>query len=193
MDSFADDDKLIVMLQKGDVEAFDLIYNKYSGKLYKFGLKYLKSKSDAEELVQSVFIKIWENKKILRKELSFKSYLYTIAYNDICKLFRKRNNLQKFISDALNKNPHSSFLIDDSIDYQLLLGRVKQIIDTLPERQKSIFKKSREEGKTTKEIAAELDLSPGTIDNYISSAIKFIRSRFGNEDLPMLVFLWTFF
>jgi len=85
------DIELVEKLQKGDVEAFDLIYDKYSGKLYSFGLKYLRSNSEAEELVQSVFLKVWENYKNLKKESSFKSYLFTIAYNDICKLFRKRN------------------------------------------------------------------------------------------------------
>ncbi|HOS73382.1 MAG TPA: sigma-70 family RNA polymerase sigma factor, partial [Bacteroidales bacterium] len=98
MDQLREDSELIKKLQKGDVEAFDLIYEKYAGKLYLFGLKYLRTSADAEELVQSVFLKIWENHKQLNKELSFKSYLFTIAYNDICKLFRKRKYMQKFIT-----------------------------------------------------------------------------------------------
>lgn len=187
------DIELVRRLQAGDVEAFDLIYKKYSGKLYSFGLKYLRSTAEAEELVQSVFLKIWENHKHIDKELSFKSYLFTIAYNDICKLFRKRNYLQKFISDTIAENPQFSFEIEEGIDYQSILERIQQIVDKLPERQKTIFLKSRQEGKSTKEIAEEIGLSPGTVDNYISESLKFIRSRLHNGNLPVLLLFSLFF
>jgi len=183
LESVSGDIELAIRLQKGDVEAFDLLYEKYSGKLYLFGLKYLKSSAEAEELVQSVFLKIWENRKRIDKELSFRSFLFTVAYNDICKLFRKRNYLKKFISDTIYENIQSSTRMEESIDFQSVLNRVQQIINKLPERQKEIFIKSKLEGKTTKEIAEELRLSPGTIDNYISETLKFIRSRLCNEDI----------
>ncbi len=187
------DNELVVRLQQGDVDAFDLIYEKYSGKLYAFGLKYLRSTAEAEELVQSVFLKLWETHKQLDNELSFKSYLFTIAYNDICNLFRKRKYLQKFISDSLYENSQSAFKTNEAIDFQSVLERVQQLVDKLPERQKTIFLKSRQEGKTTKEIAREVGLSPGTVDNYISESLKFIRSRLHNENLPVLLLFSLFF
>jgi RNA polymerase sigma factor (sigma-70 family) len=144
---YPDDIELVEKLQKGDIEAFDLLYEKYSGKLYCFGLKYLKSTDEAQELVQSVFLKLWENYKTLKKESSFKSYLFTIAYNDICKLFRKRSYNQKFIDETLYENSQSSSQSEESIDYQSVLTRVRKIIDNLPERQRTIFEKSRFEGK----------------------------------------------
>jgi len=188
LDLINDDIELVRRLQTGDVEAFDLIYEKYSGKLYLFALKYLRSKAEAEELVQSVFLKIWEHRKNLRKESSFKSFLFTIAYNDICKLFRKRSYFQKLISETIASNPESSFGIEEGIEYQSVLDRIRQVINKLPERQKNIFLKSRVEGKTTKEIAEELNLSPGTVDNYISESLKFIRKRLCGEDLSLLLF-----
>jgi RNA polymerase sigma-70 factor (ECF subfamily) len=190
---FPNDYELVERLQKGEVEAFDLIYEKYSCKLYAFGLKYLRSADEAEELVQSVFLKLWENYKILKKESSFKSYLFTIAYNDICKLFRKRNYLQKYISDTLYQNSQSSSKSENSIDYQSILDHVQQIIDKLPEKQKTIFKMSRLDGKSTKEIAKEIGLSPGTIDNYLSNALKFVRNQLDMESLPVLLCLSLFF
>ncbi len=193
MKLFPGDIELVERLQKGDVEAFDLIYEKYSGKLYAFGLKYLKSTEEAEELVQSVFLKLWENYKILKKELSFKSYLFTIAYNDICKLFRKRNYRQKFIDDTLYENSQFSSEIEEGIDYHSVLEQVEQIVNKLPEKQKTIFLKSRKEGKSTKEIAEEVGLSPGTVDNYISESLKFIRSRLRNENVFVLLLFSLFF
>ena len=188
-----EDTELVERLQKGDVEAFDLIYEKYSMNLYSFGLKYLRSKEESEELVQSVFLKLWENYKSLNKDLSFKSYLFTIAYNDICKLFRKRNYRQKFIDETLHENYHYSSGMEESIDYKSVMDLVQQIINKLPVRQKSIFLKSRQEGKSTKEIAEEIGLSPGTVDNYISEALKFIRCQLRKENLSILLFLTLFF
>jgi RNA polymerase sigma-70 factor (ECF subfamily) len=190
---FPGDIELVERLQKGDVEAFDLIYVKYSEKLYSFGLKYLRSTDEAEELVQSVFLKVWENHKKLKKESSFKSFLFTISYNDICKLFRKRNYRQKFIDDTLYENSQSSTEIEEGVDYQSVLDEVQKIVEKLPERQKTIFLKSRQQGKSTKEIAEEVGLAPGTVDNYISQSLNFIRNRLRNEDLALLLSFSLFF
>jgi RNA polymerase sigma-70 factor (family 1) len=192
LDQKTDDNRLIERLQKGNVEAFDLIFEKYSGNIYAFALKYLKSKDEAEELVQSVFVKVWENHKNLKKELSFKSFLFTITYNDICKIFRRRNYRQQFIDNTLYDNPKYSSETEDSINYNSTLGQLQQIIDKLPEIQRTIFLKSRQEGKSTKEIADEVGLSPGTIDNYISESLKFIRKYLRKESLPVIL-LWSIF
>lgn len=181
--SFPDDNELVERVRKDDTKAFDMLYYKYSGGLYRFGLKYLKSSADTEELVQSVFVNIWENRRRLNKELSFKSYLFTIAYNDICKLFRRNKYFRKFVADTCMENPQQSHRIDEAIGFKSILERVKQIINTLPGRQRAIFLKSREEGKTSREIAAELEITTGTVDNYISGALKLIRHRLANEEL----------
>lgn len=192
MESSRDDIDLVVRLRKGDVNAFDAIYVKYSGKLYSFGLKLLRSEVEAEELVQGVFLKLWENHKNLNSDLSFKSYLFTIAYNDICKYFRRKNYIRVLIDETVYENLNTAPDLAERIDYKSLLERVQLIINKLPERQKTIFRKSREEGKTTKEIAVELGLSPGTIDNYISESLKFIRMHLIKEDFAVLILLSLF-
>lgn len=192
MDKFLPDIELVKRLQGGDLEAFDLIYDRYSGKLFAFGLKYLRSTAEAEDLVQSVFLKLWENRKYLNPALSFKSYIFTITYNDICKLFRKKKYLQKFIAEELLLDTESSLETEQDIEYQSLLIRVQQLVEKLPERQRIIFKKSREEGKTTKEIAKDLDLSSGTIDNYISAALRLLRKQLKSEDLALVLYIFIF-
>jgi len=189
---FPTDIELVLKLQKGDVEAFDLVYEKYAGKLYGFTLKYLKSTAETEELVQSVFLKVWENYKTLKKESSFKSYLFTIAYNEICNTFRRRSHLQKFIGDQLNDSSQTSNETEELIDYNSIMERVEQIVSKLPERQRTIFLKSREEGKSNKEIAIELDLSSGTVDNYISESLKFIRSNLHEKNFSALLLFSLF-
>ena len=165
--NITNDIELINDLRRGDVTAFDALYKKYSSSLYAFGLKLLKSEVESEDLVQSVFMTLWEKRKNLNSELSIKSFIFTIAYNDICKLFRRRNYLKIFIEETVNLQSEGAVNIEKQIDSKLLLEKIQLIINKLPERQKEIFLKSREEGKSSKEIALEVGLSQGTIDNYI--------------------------
>jgi RNA polymerase sigma-70 factor (ECF subfamily) len=187
-----EDNELVIKLQKGDVEAFDLVYSKYAGKLYGFAFKYLKSATETEELVQSVFLKVWENQNNLRKESSFKSYLFTIAYNEICNLFKRRAHLQKFIGNQLIEKHPTSSETEEMINYNSILEQLYKIIAKLPERQRTIFLKSRQEGKTNKEIATELGLSSGTVDNYMSESLKFIRSNLQDKNFSLLLLFSLF-
>jgi RNA polymerase sigma-70 factor (ECF subfamily) len=189
---YPEDIELVSKLQNGDVGAFDLVYAKYAGKLYGFAFKYLKSKAETEELVQSVFLKVWENHKTLRKESSFKSYLFTIAYHEICNCFKRRTNLQNFIGVQLQETSLVSSDTDELINYHSTMEHLNEIIAKLPERQRIIFLKSRQEGKTSKEIAAELGISSGRVDNYISETLKFIRIHLQDNNFSSLLLISLF-
>ena len=192
MKEFPGDIELVLKLQKGDVEAFDLAYQKYAGKLYGFALRYLKSSDETEELVQSVFLKVWENHRSLRNDASFKSYLFTIAYNEICNTFKRRAYLRKFVGEQLSENTTVSSDTEELIDYHFTKDQVASIVAKLPERQRTIFQKSREEGKTNKEIAVELGLSSGTVDNYISDSLKFIRNHLKDKNFALFLLFSLF-
>lgn len=183
------DKELIESLQKGNPRAFDHLFEKYSKRLFSFGYKYLKSKEDAEGLVQRVFLKVWDNRQSLKKDGSFNAFIFTIAYNDICNVYRsrvrERNLKEKLILDI----GETSLTSDPGADYKSVLELVMGIIGQLPEKQRMAFVKSRFEGRSSKEIARELELSPGTVDNYISAALKFVKARLGNENLAFLLFL----
>jgi len=192
LEYYPDDSELINNLKKGDVATFDTLFSKYSGKLYAFGIKYLKSKPEAEELVQSVFMKIWENAGNLKVELSFKSFLFTIAYNEISNIYRKRKYQDDFIKESLSISGETSSETEESIDYKSLLDRIQEITARLPDKQRTAFKKSREEGKATREIAKEMGLSPGTVDNYISESLKYIRKMLGKDNMAIILFFYLF-
>ncbi len=193
MRQFSEDSKLIENLRKGDVDAFNMVYKKYAQRLYAFSLKYLQSVEEAEELVQSVFLKLWENQENLKKETSFKSYLFTIAYNEICNLFRRRKYQKEYTANIKMSQSDSSDAFADQLSYRSILQQVEVIIERLPGKQKAVFIKSRIEGKSTKEIASELGFSPGTVDNYVSEAVKFIRSNLEDDHLALLLFIALFF
>ena len=187
----ATDKELVEKLQKGNLEAFDRIFEKYSDRLFGFALKYLKSKEETEGLVQDVFLKIWENRKNLKKESSLKSYLFTIAYHNMCKVFRKKQFHDKFIDEKISRESESLNL-EEQLEYKATLEQVDLLIEKLPEKQKAIFIKSRKEGKSTKEIAEEMNLAPGTVDNQISAALKFLRERISNSNFAFLLFFAIF-
>jgi len=186
------DYELVRKLHEDDVEAFDQIFKRYGDRLYGFAFKYLKSKEETEGLVQDVFLKIWENRKKLKKESSLKSYLFTIAYHNICHLFRKKQIFLKYIEESKVVETKTIDL-EKQLEYQATLSQVDKLIDQLPGKQKEVFIKSRKEGKSTSEIAKEMNLSPGTVDNYISTALKLLRKQISGEDFALLLFFAFFF
>ncbi len=184
-----EDHNLVHLLQKGDVVAFDSLFEFYSPKLFGFALKYLKNESDSEELVQDVFVQVWEHRESLKSALSFKSYLFTIALNQIRKFFNKKAISLRYI-ESLKSDPETDDAQNEN--YEAVLQQVNLIIEKLPQRRREIFFKSKIEGKSAKEIAAELNISAGTVDNQVSEALRFIRTQLGKENLSLLLFAVLF-
>jgi RNA polymerase sigma-70 factor (family 1) len=190
MDKIGNDHNLVQLLQKGDVAAFDSLFEVYSPKLYGFALKYFKNETDAEELVQEVFVKVWENHQSLKSELSFKSYLFTIALNLIRKYFNKKATSLRYL-ESLQNDPEFSYQLTTD-DYETTLRQIYSIIDQMPERRREIFMKSKMEGKSSKEVASELGISAGTVDNQVSEALRFIRIQLKSENISLLLFAILF-
>ena len=184
------DHTLVQLLQRGNVAAFDSLFEVYSPKLYGFALKYFKNETDAEELVQEVFVKVWENHRSLKSEHSFKSYLFTIALNQIRKHFNKKATSLRYLESLQNDPEFSDQVTTD--DYETTLRQIYQIIDRMPERRREIFTKSKLEGKSSKEVAMELNISAGTVDNQVSEALRFIRSQLKSENFGLLLFAVLF-
>lgn len=185
------DQALVELLKKGDLEAFDLIFKKYADRLFGFSLKYLKSKEETEGLVQNIFLKLWENRKNLKSESSLKSYLFTIAYHDMCKFFRKKQIHEKFKEEMASVD-EKQFIMDDQLEYKSTLEQIDKLIEKLPEKQRIIFEKSRKEGLSTKEIAEQMNLAPGTVDNQISATIKYLRKNLADHNFAVLLFVAVF-
>lgn len=185
-----DDQQLVLSLQKGNVAAFDSLFEVYSPKLYGFAFKYFRNEADAEELVQEVFVKVWENRQSLKTEHSFKSYLFTIALNQIRKYFNKKSVSLRYLESLQQEPEFSDYSVTE--DYESILQKLNSIIEQMPSRRKEIFIKSKLEGKSAKEVAAELNISPGTVDNQVSEALRFLRSQFKTESLELLLFAVLF-
>ena len=182
--------KLVMSLSKGNILAFNTIFKEYSGRLYRFINGYLKSDAVAEEMIQEIFTMIWEKRKDLREELSFKSYLFTIAFNMVRKYFRTQAVISEYLHSGTGEE--LDFNTSREISYNSLYNFVSDLVEQLPARRRLVFVKSRFEGKSIKEIADELKISHKTVENQLTDALKFIRIRLKKEELAITLFFVLF-
>ena len=182
----------VTALKEDDAKAFDKLFGYYSKRLYYFVLGYLKSKPDAEEIVQDVFYKIWENRKTLKPELSFKAYIFKITYRKIIELFQKVAQEQMYRHEIVSTSLDFDNNLEERIDYHSLLELVEKIVNDLPPRQKEIFIKRKREDISVKEIAVLLGITPKTVENHLTEALKAIKSGLLKEKVAGLLFFYLF-
>ncbi|MBK3516758.1 RNA polymerase sigma factor [Carboxylicivirga marina] len=180
--------QLIRKLSKGDIKAFDRLFEYYSSKLYAFVLKYLKSEVEAEGMVQEVFIKIWNKRASLDAEKSFQSYLFTITFNQIKRHFEKRQVISGMVDVLAPEIADNS--TEKSILYRSILHQVIDLLNELPEKKRKIFEMSRFEGLPSKEIAQKIGLAPKTIDNQISEVIHYLKDRVDISEIAIALFFF---
>ncbi len=184
------EEQLVKKLKKGDILAFNELFDFYGKRLYSFSMGYLKSDPECEELVQEVFTKVWERRSELKEELSFRSYLFTIAFNIIRKYFRSRIQQSKYIESSVLNDFHLE--TSENIDYNSLKKHIEDIVSAMPARRKEIFIKSRFEGLSVCEIAQELNISRKTVENQLTEALKFLRNNLTRNQLALALFFSLF-
>lgn len=190
MGNTEEDGRIVKSLSRGNVLAFNTLFKEYSSRLYRFAHGYLKSEAESEEIVQEVFTKVWENRSKLKHELSFKSYLFTIAFNAIRKHFRAKAYLTEYFRNEMFDD--LDITTTQEINFNSLKSYLMRIVDCLPERRREIFIKSRFEGFSIEEIARELDISHKTVENHLTLALKYIRSCLKKEGLQVVLFAAMF-
>ncbi|WP_318350764.1 RNA polymerase sigma-70 factor [Aquipluma nitroreducens] len=182
---------LISKFRNGDMEAFRKIYESFCEPLYRFAYSYLKDSFESEEIVQDVFLKVWEKRAEVDEQKSFKSYLYRITVNKIFNELKHRVVKQKYDQHLQNFDQTSIETPESSIQFQELNKKVEHLLTRLPEQQRNIFIMSRWKGLSNAEIADTLDLSIRTVENQIYRAAKFIKLHL-NDDYPIGILLIVF-
>lgn len=180
MSQLYDDKSIAALIRKGDREAFSSFFNKYKSDVYYYSLKYLGDADESEELVQSVFVSIWEHRRYIDKKMSLKNYLYRSVVNSIYNSLRARAVRRAYLIKELKKpegitDPYDQIFCND------LEEKLDQIICSLPQQQKLILECRRNEGLSIKEIALKLNLSVRTVENHIYRINKVLRKSFRSE------------
>jgi RNA polymerase sigma-70 factor (family 1) len=184
------DAQLTYLVKTGVKEAFQELFERYGPRIYQFSYSYLKNREDSEELVQDVFLKIWEKRDSLDKSKNIKSFIFKIAVNSIYDFIRRKNIEYAYKDFAAAHFVQSA----DSTWHQVIFDEMLKNLDGLvkqmpPERQK-IFKLSREEGLSSEEIAKKMNLSKRTVENQLYRAITYLKKNYTTESMFSMLFLF---
>ncbi len=178
------DKELCLALKSGRIEAFDALYYKYHKRLFAFLYKMCDNWHDAEDLVQKIFIKIWERKAGIDVEKSFNSYLFTIAQNEAYDLLKKRA-LLAYHNDYIFTDVEDT---EDTLESKKRIETIYSLINEIPERRRQIFLLNRDDGLTYRQIAEKLNISENTVDTQIRNALNYLR-----KELPKYLKAFTMF
>jgi len=172
-----DELKLIQQLKEGDETAFNHLFNLYHARVFNLCRKFLPLKEDAEEIVQVVFIAIWENRLQIDENKSFAGYILTIARHWIYNTLKKNIYRQGYIDYLLKKGLPSDFVTEDEVLFNDLNTQVEKLISDLPPKRRQIFLLSYREGLSYKAIAQQLSITESTVNSQLTKAMEYIRKK----------------
>lgn len=166
--------ELVKQLKQGDKAAFGAIYDQYWKKVHGFVLLYLTSSVEAEDVVQDVFVKLWNVRDFIDEEKSFKGFLFIVTRNLIFNRSRKGFNDSFFKMMALS-GVEDSYEIEDELIASDLKAYIDKLIGDLPPRQQEVFQLSRNQQLSYREISEQLGISERTVERHLHEALKYLK------------------
>lgn len=169
------DTDLFTLVQKGNKEAFTIIYHRYHKQLYILAYTYLKDRIMSEDAIQHVFTKLWEFREDLAVRASLKNYLYTITKNYILNQIRNANSaIQKNYELAQTAELYEDNLLC-AIEEKELKGILKQALNMLPEQKRKVCLLKMDDKLSNQEIADAMQISINTVKTHYAQAVKMLR------------------
>ena len=186
------DKELIVLLSESNGEAYIELYNRYRRGIYSFLLRYVKVPALAEDLLQDVFLKVWEVRHRLNPEMSFSAYLFQIARNRVFKMLKAIAHDEALRARVLNRLSETISETENRVQWQKYHQLLHSAIDALPPQRQKVFKLCREQGKTYEQVAAEMHISRHTVKEHMTLAMKDIKDYVSRKaDVSLVLFLLT--
>lgn len=187
--SLNQDTILINRLRSGDESALTELYNRFWQALFVSAYNVLKDKELCEDIIQDIFMNIWHNREKLEINISLKGYMYACARYQVFNQFKKnKDKIHVELFQEIDKRfQHST--PETLLMHEELVHQINAIIETLPEKCQQVYKLSREEQLTHKEIAERLNISTKTVENHITKALHVIRFSMGSTASVAMV-LW---
>jgi RNA polymerase sigma-70 factor (family 1) len=185
------DSDLARRIKHGEKNAYQELFERYAPIIFQFSLSYLKNKADAEELVQDVFLKIWEKREILDGAQNIKAYIFKIAVNTIYDFIR-RKNIEKTFNDFAQVNFNKSSNVTwDTVIFEEMQTTLNELVAQMPEQRRRVFYLSKRKGLTNSQIAQKLDLSKRTVENQLYRALDFLKENLKNELVFTVLIIFT--
>jgi RNA polymerase sigma-70 factor (family 1) len=170
-----DEKTLLKMVAEGNRQAFTELYTTHLNNLYHYIFLFTKSKEETEEILQEIFIKIWENREKLPEVDSLKNYLFRFAKNKLLDKIRHMQIRHRVLSEIKRTNHISETTTSDQCAYREYYNVVQQAIEKLPPKRKLIFRLNIENGLSQDEIARQLNISKSVVKKQIYRASLFVR------------------
>ncbi len=166
------DHEFFQSLNLDDESSFELIYKRYWSRLYIYAFNVLQEREICEDIVQEIFVNLWTKRHNLQI-LDLNSYLYQAVKHQIFNCFRKSKYKKQLLMKFNLMN--EQYEIEELYEIDELKNEIKSIVTKLPGKRGKIFRMSRDEGLSNKEISEKLNISLQTVKNQISESLKIIR------------------
>lgn len=189
----SEDEKLLLQkISEGDREAYAVLHRRYQARLYQYILRFTnQSKSITEEVVQEIFIHIWEKRTTLLAIRNFDAYLKKAAKNKLLNLLKHNQFKEKLHQQFSNRLSESKSLVEEDSLYNDYHKIALQAIHQLPEKRKLIFLLSTEENLSLTEIAELLQISKSRVKQQLYSGTAFIKDYLRkNAEWLLFLLLW---
>jgi RNA polymerase sigma-70 factor (ECF subfamily) len=178
---------VITMLIEGQESALKLIYDRYYSRIYTLAMQFLKSPEAAQEIVQDVFLKLWEKRESIDRDKPIEAWLYTVAKNKVFNQFKKV--AREYATISQKNMPVEAVDNESKADSKVLNGEIEQLINAainnLPEKQREVYRLSRIEGFSRNEIAEQLQISSLTVKTHMSRAIVSVKNFLQHKGVSM--------
>jgi RNA polymerase sigma-70 factor (ECF subfamily) len=172
------DKSRIESIRKGDIKEYEKFFREYYMPLLSYAKRFFDDSQDAEEIVQELFFKLWENRARLEITSSLSSYLFRAVRNNCLQALKYQKNktkYQKYIkAQGTNYSDSDQF---EAMKYIELNEKVNRLLEDLPDRCQEIFRLNRFQGLKYKEIAVKLSISIKTVEANMSKALKHFRTN----------------
>lgn len=185
------DAELILKIRAGDVRSFERVFNLYAENLVRYAATIVKNTDDAEDIVQQLFVAIWDKKGIPDVTGSLKSYLYRSVYNSSLNKLKQVKVRESYAADSNYVSSEHAAAANHALEHKETAKRIEAAIEELPEQCKLIFRMSRLEQLKYQEIADQLGLSVKTVEAQMGKALKHMRVRL-KDYLPTIIIYLLF-
>lgn len=182
--------KLLLSLHHGEEDALRSLLDMLGPKVLAYCKKKVGNEEDAEELLLDIFLKLWHFREKIDQTADIQVLIFTIARNHILNFIRRKATRQLATMEPSEALPQHEDGIRQRMDYKELLCQYLQVLDKLGEKQRTVFRMSREEGLSHREIADKLGISVRTVEAHIHSSLKVIRTEL--KDAYILIVLLLF-
>lgn len=174
-------------IKNGNPNALKKVFETFYSQLCNFAYQFLNDNDQSEDIVQALFVKLWEKRSGLAIESSLKSYLFRSVRNQCLNLIQ-HEKVKKLHEERIRESLISENAEDDYYISPELKVRIGSVIDSMPEKRREIFRLSREEGLKYREIAERLNLSVKTVETQMGLALKTLREKIRHSLLLLYVF-----